>query len=130
MARSAIYVASGIESLPGAQSAANLFYAVPINNGVIADPRNDTLASSTGSATLSGGAGKNVFEFVKGGNANVLMLDFPSSGKSSLAGDSAEEVQHGFQYARATCEGATVRLSDSTTITFANVADLKKSNFT
>jgi Ca2+-binding RTX toxin-like protein len=92
---------------------------------------NDTLFAGMGQATMAGGVGADTFDFLKGTASTVTILDFSAAQDDTikLQGFASNEAQFAIDHAKVTAAGTTVTLSDHTKITFADLTNLNKSDF-
>jgi Ca2+-binding RTX toxin-like protein len=85
----------------------------------------DTMFASSGSATLTGGAGSDFFTFVKGaaGGTDVI-TDFSSNDTAVFVGYTAASIAAAVAGATTSAAGSTITLSDNTKITFSGVSNI------
>ena len=87
------------------------------------------LWAGTGSDTMTGGAGSDFFQFVNGAaGGNDFITDFSSSDVVNLIGYGANAAANAINAATVSGGSSTIQLSDSTKITFVNVASLSTTN--
>lgn len=120
---------SGATTIFG-QGSHNMLVAGSGNDLVVGGFGNDTLVAGSGFDTLTSAGHQEVFEFVRGAAAKAIITDFIDGDKVKLIGYGRDEVQNALSHERVSDGATTIRLSDNTQITFANVTNLTKWDFT
>ena len=70
-------------------------------------------------------------QFIKGEGSHATIADFSAveGDKVRLVGFDHKDVQHAVEHAHVGSAGVTITLGDDTKITFANITDISKVNF-
>ena len=130
-----LHAAGGNETLSGVFASGNdTFYGGSGSDQIFGSNGKSTFVAGTGSATVTASpASQNLFEFMKtigGGSELVTGLTDPSQVHIDLVGDGKNEVQYALAHQTTADGSVTVTLTDNTTVTFQNIANLSASNFT
>jgi hypothetical protein len=130
-----LHAAGGNETLFGGfASGSDTFYGGSGSDQITGGSGSNTFVAGMGTATVTASPGSmNVFEFMKtmgGGSETVTGLTDPSQVHIDLAGYGKNEVKYALAHQTTTNGSVTVTLSDNTTVTFQNIANLSASNFT
>ena len=90
----------------------------------------DTVVDGAGSSTITGGAGPDVFECVRGVvGGRDLITDFGTGDKIDLDGYGGNEARNALKSQTVSHGSVTITLSGHTKITFAGMTSLKSSDF-
>jgi Ca2+-binding RTX toxin-like protein len=126
--------ASGNETLSGIGAfGADTFKGGSGSDQVFGGSGTNTFIAGSGASTVTANPGaKNLFDFVKGaggGNETVQGLTSASQVNIELSGFGPHEIKYALDHQTTTDGSVTIKLSDSTTVTFLNIASLSSSNF-
>ena len=93
---------------------------------------NDTFVAGSGSATVTAPIGQNVFLFNNGQAGGTELIQGFASGQDTidLQGYGKNQVADALKHQQVAGGSTTITLSDNTRITFADVTNLKASDFT
>jgi Ca2+-binding RTX toxin-like protein len=130
----ALYAGIGNETLNGGSSfGQDTFFGGPGQDQIIGGQGDDTFVAGSGTASIDAAVGQNTFEFIKGyagGNALVLDLTDPSQITIELSGYASVEESNILSGQTNSGAGATITLSDNTTVTFQGITKITSANFT
>jgi Ca2+-binding RTX toxin-like protein len=129
-----LHAASGNETLSGVFAAgADTFYGGSGSDQIFGGQGTNTFVAGTGAATVTASPfSMNLFEFMKtigGGSELVMGLTDASQVQILLSGFGPNEVNYALAHQTTNNGSVTVTLSDSSTVTFQNIAKLTNSNF-
>jgi Ca2+-binding RTX toxin-like protein len=128
----ALVAGSGNETLVGSAGGGNdLMFAGTGTDAMFGGSGNDTFIGASGAAQMVAGAGQEVFLFSQGsaGGSAVIWNFAQGADEVALLGYGANAVSNALASATVAFGSTTISLPDNTRITFANIADLKASDF-
>jgi len=133
-ARQELVAGPGNETLDGSLSfGQDTFTGGPGKNSIIGGSGDDTFVAGSGQATIDASFANNTFLFIKGsagGSELVQDLISPSQLLISLSGYGAGEENHILKSQTPVGTGVSITLTDNTQVTFENIKDITKANFT
>jgi Ca2+-binding RTX toxin-like protein len=128
-----LHAAGGNETLFGGfASGADTFYGGSGSDQITGGSGTNTFVAGTGAATVTASGSMNVFEFMKtlgGGSELVTGLTNASQVHIDLVGYGKKEIKYALDHQTTTDGSVTITLTDNTTVTFQNIANLSASNF-
>ena len=129
----ALHAGAGNETLNGVFGmGADTFYGGSGATQIHGGTGNDTFVAGSGSATVSAPLGQNVFLFNHGQAGGTELIQGFASGQDTidLQGYGKNQVSNALKHQQVAGGSTTITLSDNTKITFADVSNLKASDFT
>jgi len=129
-----LHAGSGNETLDGSLSfGQDTFFGGSGTESIVGGAGNDTFVAGSGNATIDASFANNTFLFVNGsagGTSLVQDLISPSQLKISLSGYGSNEEKYILATQTKVGTGVSITLSDNTRVTFQNITDITKANFT
>jgi Ca2+-binding RTX toxin-like protein len=123
---------SGNETLVGSGDGGNdIMFAGSGADAMFAGTGNDTFAAASGGAQMVAGPGKDLFIFSNGAAASANSIFNFTQGQDHVAmfGYGPNAVADALAHDIVEAGSTSIMLSDNTQITFANVANLKSTDF-
>jgi Ca2+-binding RTX toxin-like protein len=129
----ALFAGTGNETLTGASATgADTFFGGAGADQITGGVGSDTFVSGAGQATVNAAGSSNLFRFVDGSAGGTMLVNDLTNASQvniSLAGYGPNEAANAIAGQTSTPNSVSVKLSDNTTITFANITHLSSGNF-